>query len=237
MPIRRRVVRVPAAMLRAADAGYALRRKYKARRKQVRRSLYNPQPTFTETFALPRDNFTLQAGSGIGKVFKVSFNNIPQWPQYMNLYKQYKINWVKVMVIPSFDTTSADINSNFSAVTGFAGMARIVHSIQNSPDEPVPLSEAQVLSDNGAKIRKFGSKWSCSFKPVPDVSMATVSGVIPTRLRSRQWFNFDATTLTNNPEHGAVTAYVTLPGAPGSNDVTVSYTVYYKVNFSLRDPQ
>lgn len=204
----------------------------------IRRAVYHPKPTFTETFALPRDNFNVVAGSsGTGQVFKVAFNDIPQWPQYMNLYTQYKINWVKVMVLPSFNTQSADINASTTTV-GQAGMARIAYSVQDSPNEVVPTSEAEVLSDNGARVKSFSTKWSCSFRPVPDVALSTIgAGVIPTKIRKSQWFNFDDTTLSNNPNHGAVTAFVTLPGSAGTEHKTVQYVVYYKVNFSLRDPK
>lgn len=231
MPARR--VRIP---MRSILAGKALKRMMRFRRRKMRAQIYNPQPTFTETFLSTRDNFTLQAGSGVGKCFKVSFNEIPQHPQYTALYKQYRINWVKVIMIPNFDTKSADINSAFGA-TGWAGLQRIVYAINDSPDMPVPASEQEVLTDNGAKIRSLGSKWTCSFKPVPDISVNTSTGVIPTKLRNKQWFNYDDTTLTNNPLHGSVSAYVTVPGTPGTSNVTVSYSVYYKVNFSLRDPQ
>lgn len=213
------------------------RRELRARR-GIRARVYNPQPTFTETFALARDNLSVQAGSSIGKVFKVAFNNIPQWPQYMNLYNQYKINWVKVMLVPAFDTNSADVNSG-SVALGQAGMARIVYAINDTPGETTPISEAEVLQDNGAKIRTMGTKWTCSFKPVADIGVQALGGtsVIPTKIKKQQWFSFDSTTLSNNPTHGAVSAYLTLPGSAGTSELSVGYTCYYKVNFSLRDPK
>lgn len=214
--------------------------KYKRRRLRLRlrRSVFNPMPSFTESFALPRDNLVVPAGGVIGKVFKVAFSDIPQHPQYTNLYTQYKINWVKVMLIPTFNTSVVDGNSGFLA-TGQMGQARIAYSIQDSPNEQTPTSEAEVLSDNGAKVRAMGSKWSCSFKPVPDVAITTIggTGVIPLKIRKSQWFNYDDTTVANNPDHGAVTAFITLPGIPGTEGRSVTYSCYYKVNFSLRDPK
>lgn len=236
MPFVRRRIRVNRAGYPVSQVRSQMRRKKYVKRAYVRRGIYNPQPTFTETFALESDNFAIQAGSGHGSVFKVAFNNIPQWQQYMNLYTQYKINWVKVIVLPSYDSKSADLNSSTLAV-GQAGMARIAYSIQDSPNEVAPASEDEVLTDNGCKIRSFGSKWSCSFRPVPDIAVSTSTGIIPTKIRKSQWFSFDDTTLANNPKHGAVTAYVTVPGTPGTEHKTYQYSVYYKVNFSLRDPK
>lgn len=212
------------------------KRKRQQKKVGIRRQVFNPMPTFTETFAVARDNFSVPAGTGLGRVFKVAFNDMTQWPQYMKLYTQYKINWVKLIVLPSYDTRNADINSGLNA-TGTAGQARVVYSIQDSPNEVAPTSEAEVLTDNGCKIRTIGSKWTCSFRPVPDVAMTTSTGVIPVKIRKSQWFNFDDTTLSNNPEHGAVTAWITVPGTPGTEAKQVQYTVYYKMNFSLRDPK
>lgn len=236
MPVVRRRVYRRAGVYR--DATGWLRKKYKSLGKLRRRGLMATNPSFTETFALPRDNFTIPAGSGQGKVFKIAMSDIPQHPQYMNLYTQYKINWVKVTLVPNFNTQVAEPNTGF-LVSGIVGQARIAYSIQDSPNEPQPASEAEVLADNGAKIKAFGTKWSCSFRPVPDVAITTIggTGVIPLKMRKSQWFNYDDTTVANNPDHGAVTAYVTLPGIPGTEGRSVSYTCYYKVNFSLRDPK
>lgn len=224
-----------------------LHSKYLAKKKaryvlRASRSL-NPTPTFTETFALPRDNLVLFPGTvGVGKAFKISFHDIPQVSQYMTLYTQYRINWVKVMLLPNYNTQSSDFNAgtyNYAQSIASAGQARIAYSIQDSPGEQDPVGEAEVLSDNGCKIKSIGSKWSCSFKPVPDVAQVSPAGNILTRQKFKQWFNYDETTVANNPKHGAVTAWITLPGSPSATgpQPAVSYICYYKVNFTLRDPK
>jgi len=237
MPLKK-VIRVYYRKGQGRTAGDWAMRKARRLGKMRRRGLMAPSPSFTETFALPRDNFTVLAGSGQGKVFKISMSDVPQHPQYMNLYTQYKINWVKVMLVPNFNTQAAEPNTGF-LVSGIVGQGRIAYSIQDSPNESAPASEAEVLQDNGAKIKAFGTKWSCSFRPVPDIAVTTIggTGVIPLKIRKSQWFNYDDTTVANNPDHGAVTAYVTLPGTPGTEGRSISYTCYYKVNFSLRDPK
>lgn len=209
---------------------------------RIRRALgYNPMPTFTETFQKASDNVVCVAGTpGIGKVFKVRISDIPQIAQYMNLYTQYRINWVKVMLLPNYNSAAADHNAadyNRLQVVPYQGMARIVYSIQDSPNEQTPGSEADVLSDNGCKVKAFKTKWSCSYKPVPDVKQDTTDGTIYTRQKFRQWFNYDGTTTGNNPEHGAVSTWITLPGDNVLRDSSLSFFCYYKVNFSLRDPK
>lgn len=212
-------------------------------RGRIRRSL-NPQPTFVETFKFNADNVVVPAGGGVGKAFKVRINMIPQWQQYEALYKQYRINWVKVMLIPQTDGAAADINAfsyNYGQTLSGQGMGRIAWSIQDSPQVGDPATEEEVLSDNGAKVRPLKSMWSCSFKPVPDLAMENdAAAPVYTRQRYRQFINFVTDTVGNNPLHGAVQTFISLPGAalgPSAPAGTQTYHCYYKVNFTLRDPK
>lgn len=238
-----------ARRIQRAFRKYRFRRNYVAGLKKgryVRRTVgsLNPQPTFVETFKSDNDTVVVPAGGGVGKAFKVRINMIPQWGQYEALYKQYRINWVKVMLIPQTDGTAADINAfsyNYGQTLAGQGMGRIAWSIQDTPDVNDPPSEAAVLSDNGAKVRPFKSMWSCSFKPVPDLAMNNNGGQnVYTKQKYRQFLNFITDTVGNNPLHGAVQTFISLPGAaigPSAPASTQTYHCYFKVNFTLRDPK
>lgn len=205
---------------------------------------YNPMPSFVETYTATTP-IMITPGTASGIAFKVKIDDIPQVTQYANLYKQYRINWARVMLIPRLNSASADPNSAIQNAlvappTQWWGMGRIAYAIQDSPNVTVPASEQEVLQCNGAKVKAFRTKWSCSFKPVPDVALATTAGAAAyTRSRFRQWFNFDTSTGLGNIEHGAVTAFITLPGnvPAGEEPFQQIYEVYWKVSFSLRDPQ
>lgn len=228
----RRVVRarLPRRVV-AAGRMYAKKRRYLKRKT-------NPQPTFVETFHKRADDLLIQGGTGAGKVFKVKITDIPQVSQYANLYKQYRINWIKVQLIPTYNTDNADVNSanyNIANTVPEIGMCRIAYSIQDSPGVTTPATEQEVLEDNGAKVKTVKSMWHCSCKPVADITEQVAGGgVIPVKQKYRQWFNFDTATVANNPDHGSIVAYLTLPGSGAGY---VNYNAYYKVNFSLRDPQ
>lgn len=224
------------------------RRKIAYRSRPMRQKLartFNPQPTFVETYANGPATISIPNGTGIGLKFEVKIDDIPQVTQYANLYKQYRINWVKVMLLPRLTTDGVDPNTaiynSLVANTQWMGSARMAYAIQDSPGVTVPAIEQEVLECNGSKIKLFKNKWSCSFKPVPDVAQINVVKSTPifTRQKYRQWFNFDTTGLIGNPTHGSVIAYLTLPGnSPvGQEPFVQTYYVYYKVNFSLRDPQ
>lgn len=224
--------------LRMRARGRKIGRKNPLRRKimRIRRGVLSRLPTFVETYS--KSVVTIAAGAGgAGGVFAARITDIPQLAQYANLYKQYRINWVKVMLVPDYNYNSVDRNAaqyNATIPTGYVGMSRIAFAINDSPALVAPANEAAVLEDNGCKIRTIGTKWTCSFKPVPDVStVSNTGGNIATRQRYKQFFNFDTVTTGNNPLHYGVSYWITHLN-PG---LDVNYNVYYKVSFSLRDPQ
>lgn len=239
----------------APRRGYAARkiqrafRKFRARRGMmlyrrkglaIRRSvgLGNPTPTFVETFAAPA-----RAVANLGGVFSVRISDIPQVAQYFQLYKQYRINWVKVILVPDYNYDIAEPNQGAANVLapggslGAQGMARIAFAVNDSPQLQVPPNEAFVLSDNGCKIQTIRNKWSCSFKPVPDVAViGTAANPVWARQKFRQWFNFaDPVTPGDNPIHYGVSYYITQGVNAPANPA--QFNTYYKISFSLRDPQ
>lgn len=207
------------------------------------RRIVNPMPTFVETFHKAEDNVLVAAGGSTGSVFKVRISDIPQWQQYLALYKQYRINWVKVTLIPQTDGSAADVNAysyNFAQTLSGQGMGRIAWSIQDSPNVAAPATELEVLNDNGAKIRPLRSMWSCAFKPVPDLAMTgTAAQRVFTKSRFKPFLSFE-TEANNNPLHGAVQTFINLPGnqlGPSGPASYQTYMCYYKVSFTLRDPK
>lgn len=218
---------------------------YRKKRAYIRKRLGKPNPTFVETYRLRsgQDDFSLYgdfqipAGAGVGRVFKVRISDIPQFQEYSSLYRQYRINWVKVIVVPDFNTASTEANMsqyNSTVPTAYTGMARVVHAINDTPGVGAPATEAEVLEDNGCKIGACKTKWSVAFKPTPDIAQTTNVGVIPVKSKLKNWYNFDTGLPGNNPLHGSVSSYWSLPGGGGGQ---MNCSVYYKVSFSLRDPQ
>lgn len=195
------------------------------------RRMMNPQPTFTETYSQP------YIVGNAGGVFQARISDIPQVAQYSTLYKQYRINWIKVLLVPVWNYSAADPNAgayNNSIGVPYLGASRITYAINDSPGTVAPANELAVLTDNGCKIKPITNKFSVSFRPVPSVDAPVEGGgVIATKQKFKQWFNF-AEIVGNNPLHQGVSYWISSTAGPGVN---ASFNVYYKVNFSLRDPQ
>ena len=205
---------------------------------RIRRALmFNPQPVFTETFRMAVSEDPLrpyyQMDSNAGGVLSVRISQVPQLAQYNSLYTKYRILKAKFICLPQFNSESADVNSasyNGSLGLGSWGLGRIVTSIQDSPAIPVPLSENDVLEDNGCKIHTGKPKLTLSCRPTPDTEDA--NGV---KLTQRgKFINF----ASSGPDvtHYGVRWWYTLPN-PGGNIENRPYFVYCKLTFQLADPR
>lgn len=190
-----------------------------------RRMTFNPTPTFVETY-----NFgTIATGPGI---FQVRISDIPQIADYVNLYNQYRINWVKVTLLPRHNSYDP---SSYLATGRGNQMPRIAWAINDTPALQPPANEQDVLTDNGAKVKPIVTMWTQSFKPRPDKFTGDAAGGAGVAVREKfnQWLSF-APLQGNNPFHNGISYYIS-SAVQGSD--APQFDVYYKVSFSLRDPK
>lgn len=206
---------------RKLNKGGSNARKVSVVGRKLRRT-FNPSPSFTETFKVADINVNA------GDVFRVAIDQLPQLAQYAGLYNQYKINSLKVMIYPqynSFDGVQA------AGVTGTT-MPRIAYAINDTPDVAAPTTENDLLSDNGVRVRTLKDKLTIRCVPKPQRPNATL-GVEVIDQKS-PFFTF-ATAGQTNPVYSGISYWI-------SADTLVGFTpprfdVYYKVTFTLRDPK
>lgn len=191
------------------------------RPRQFRRAVFNPMPTFTETYIDTR----IQANAG-GQ-FTTRINKLPQVGQYSGLYNQYKIASVKVMILPTF----TDFDGTSTTGPGHTA-PRLVYAINDTPNTPAPTLENQVLTDNGCRILTLDKKVVIRFKPVPE--RTTSAGGVEERAKSSPWLSF-AKAGQVDPTHWGVDYFITADNLGG--DTPIFFDVYYKVTFQLRDPK
>lgn len=192
------------------------------------KQMYNPLPTFVETFQI-RNAPTVSANAG--GTFACRITDIPQIAQYSNLYNMYKVNWIKVILTPRYNS----VDGSAWLSTGRGNQLPIMYSaVQDTPFAPNPATVADVLQMNGARIKPIVSTWSKSFKPTAAVQEATGAGTAVAKREVKQWYAFDTVTTGNNPLFQGI-AYIIACAIQASD--TPVFDVHYKVCFSLRDPK
>lgn len=197
-------------------------------------------PTFVETFKAPAITLTkVNPSDGYARatgVFGFRISDIPQWLQYAALYKQYRINYFKVMLLADFG--DADQNAAAAGFPESYGNPRIAWVVADSPNNDIPTSETDVLTDNGCKVMVIKNKWSASCRPVADVGVEanqTPTSIVSVRQKYKQWFNFSAPELPGvNPVHEGIKYWISQATGQSTN---TTLTPYIKISFSLRDPQ
>jgi len=220
---------------RVRKSNRPLRRRLARRKPRVLRSLYNPQPVFTETFMKMNGNNPYVLNPNAGGLLQVSISEVPQLAQYDALYTKYRILKCQYIFIPLWNTEASDANAaNYNAsltppVVNI-GLSRLVFSIDNTPDISPPVAESQVLEHNGAKIVAGKTKIVMSHRPVPNT--LDQNGVAMT------FRNKYITFSSSNVQHNGISWWHTQP--PITNAASgygVPYSVYCRLTFQLADPR
>lgn len=175
--------------------------------------------------------------SNAGGVLSIRMSQVPQISQYNSLYTKYRILKAKFICLPQFNSESSDVNAaayNQTQGAGAWGLGRIVTSVQDSPDQPAPVSEDDVLEDNGCKIHTGKPKLTLSCRPTPNT--LDVNGNRMTQ--KGKFINFVDLSVANAQDisHYGIRWWYTLPN-PGGNTENRPYFVYCKLTFQLADPR
>lgn len=213
---------------------YKPRYRYRGLRRNLARMrlaprMYNPTPTFTETFKMTTLN-----GSSTGVtagLLQTCLNYVPQVTDYTALYNQYCIRSVQFILIPAYDQyDSTNVTTNPAAITA----PRLVYAINDSAQQPTPATELDVLTDNGAKIRMMDRPIRIRCRPVAQVGMSASTGGFVSETKKTRWLS------TANPEilHSGVSYAIsqTIPSSLVDPNCPIA-TLYAKLTFSLRDPK
>lgn len=186
---------------------------------------------------LPGTQFT------VGK-FQFRMSDIPQVQNYANLYNLYKILKIQAIIVPKF--TNADPNSatynNGLPIASWEN-ARIVYSINDDTNDiSTPISELDVLEDNGAKIRALTKPLKITFRPkavIDGTDPATnLAAVVQPKYRS--WLGFGPDDQSYGPSrapyHVGVDWCLSCDNTSTTEFLDVA-DVYFKVSFVCKDPR
>lgn len=174
------------------------------------------QPIFSEMYKM--DEIT----AGTGGTFTFSMSQVPEHANYGVLYRNFRILKAQVLIIP---------NHNVSEVTvSPVGLGRFTFAVNNSPNVPDPTTEADVLVDNGAKVKMLTRPMKINCTPYAQLTQGVLGGGTTFTSRSKQYLDFDSGQTT---PHKGISWWYSNNGS-GANQTA---QLYYKVTFQLRDPR
>lgn len=212
-----------------------IRRKRAVRRRPARlvRSLRaaNPQPIFTETYTKASFN------PNTGTTLTFNIGEVPQLTQYNTLYQKYRILKAVVFLLPNYmpgEQNQADANAAAGGGVGAVGMGRIVWATNDTSNTVPPVTELEVLKNNGCHIKPFNAmnvvKMTC--RPVPQ----TVDAGGVTIEQKHKWITFQPPGGQPEPRHFGIDYWYSQPvlNVPIGNN---SLNVYVKLTFQLADPK
>lgn len=172
-------------------------------------------------------------GQGFNWVFKMT--DLPQVAQYQNLYQQYQLRKVELILVPRITSTDGSVAVSSSS-TVYNG--RMVYAIQDSPEYTVPTNEVYALMMNGAKITSTNhtTKIWCAPKPIlSQTDTLNSNNLVATSTVKNPFINFDG--HGSEVLHGGVVSFITVNGALTGSSSLVIYDLYAKYHFVCRDPR
>lgn len=183
--------------------------------------------SLTRRFFYASQNWNTTTVNGFWNVLQPRFNEMPNLAEYQALFREYKLNRIKVTFVPRYDSTDQT-----GAGTG-AAMPLISYRVVNpeflTPSGVYNNSTLNAYLETGAKTRAFRRPISVFFRPTiaTDIADQVVASRGPMWTRN--------TTAGAAVLHNGVSYFVHFNGfvTPTANFTTDVYYTYY---FQLRNP-
>lgn len=96
----------------------------------------------------------LEAGANNFAYGRITYaiSDLLNWSSYKNLFDLYKLNKVKITIIPKFNVSAAE----YQNPAGQAGALPLLYIAPNrDPYVPAPTTTADVLNDDGCKVMRL----------------------------------------------------------------------------------
>lgn len=183
-------------------------------------------------------NLTAGAATSGAGIMKFVFNNLTNAPSFKNLFDLYKLTGVKTTIIPQWN--SSEIG------TSNASELPILYVAPNrDPYVPAPVSEADILNDDGVRIIRLSKPVSLFLKnPKPSLIAPTTDGLVQSFMPIQ--FNSSSKALQPWLTTGGNSQAVDQSAIPyfgwrwwldnvSNTTIPVSVRVYHTLYFSMKE--
>lgn len=221
-------------MPRLAKRRYAPRRKLITRHRMARllrhrrgmmgRSIPQPVQYFKRSVYLSGHILTSVTSDTFTNQF-FSLSSVPNYTEFTNLYDQYRINGVKVTLLPRGNT--AEITASSGASTVFQGQSTGVFSVIDYDDTAVLSSIQQACEYQNMKMTRATQQHSRYLKPRFNLLSITNQGTGATGAsqNTRGWLDCD---YINVPHYGVKWAFQQNVNYNLTYDVKIDYYLAFK---------
>lgn len=161
---------------------------------------------------------TASAAGGNPQALYFTFNMLPNYTEFTNLFDMYRVNFLVLKLVPSI--TGADGNPSASSIA-----LPNIHSALDYDDSTVPTDVPYLLQYSNHRMTRGHQIHKRAFRPAIDLD---VSGLDASAPKWKQWINLATVTCA----HRGVKLYVEQAFGVGVGALT--YNVYWDVYFSCK---
>lgn len=209
---------------RARLAPRRRRRNMRLRRGMIGRRIAQPVQYFKRSVYLSGNIVTSVTSDTFTNQF-FSLSNVPNYTEFTNLYDQYKINAVKVTLIPRGNT--AEITASSGASTVFQGQSVGVFSVIDYDDTAALANINEACQYQNMKMTRATQQHSRYLKPRFNLLSVTNQGTGATGAsqNTRGWLDCD---YINVPHYGVKWALQQNVNYNLTYDVKIDYYLAFK---------
>lgn len=239
MPMKKKTTKRKAAPRKRQYSGYRRKARASTSQSQVFSETYKAGTECAGITATGTvDIAALSNGQGVKLVTQM--NRVFQSNNYASLYQSYKIIKAKFTIVPKW--TGEAYNEAAIGTAGAIGITetpRFCYAINDlATDVNAPLTELEVLNDNGCRIRLFNKPLSITIRPKPVLSMESAANpslpFVNVANKTNPWIEFDGSgTLV---PHVGVDGFFSAVNSLQAGFLAVA-DVYVTVSFVCKDPR
>lgn len=161
-----------------------------------------------------------------GAQYSFRLDKLPDYAEFNTVFTQYRINAVKLTLIPMLD--GVDANTQINSVTNYVTIPR-VYAMVDKDYQPNIASENAFIQHNDLKIIRDPMKSFTIYcaKPAVQQGLQTTASVAYSGLKSGEWISTDSPSVN----HFGICVGGIIPFTAGGHGIAYSVVATYYLQF------